>query len=58
MGFCQWFTEQRPVNSALELDLDFERTMKPPPAPTEEGTASLEDLIRCATSIISCCFSG
>lgn len=40
--------EQRPLNSALELDLDFERTIKPPPPPTEEGTASLEVLIRCA----------
>ena len=36
----------RPLNSALELDLDFERTLKPPPQPTEEATASLEDLIR------------
>ena len=39
--------EQRPLNSALELDLDFERTMKPPPAPTLDATASLEGLIRC-----------
>jgi Mpp10 protein len=39
---------QRPLNSALELDLDFERTMAPPPAPTEEGTATLEETIKCA----------
>lgn len=36
----------RPLNSALEVDLDFETTMKPPPPPTEEATASLEDVIR------------
>ena len=41
---------QRPLNSALELDLDFERTLAPPPAPTEEGTASLEDRIKCAAA--------
>ena len=40
-------TGARPLNSALELDLDFERTTRPPPAPTQESTASLEDLIRC-----------
>lgn len=36
----------RPLNSALEVDLDFERAVRPPPAPTEAATASLEDLIR------------
>lgn len=36
----------RPLNSALEIDLDFERAVRPPPQPTEEATASLEDLIR------------
>ena len=36
----------RPLNSALEVDLDFERGIKPPPQPTEEAAASLEDLIR------------
>jgi len=36
----------RPLNSALEVDLDFERAARPPPAPTEAATASLEDLIR------------
>lgn len=36
----------RPLNSALEVDLDFETAARPPPAPTEAATASLEDLIR------------
>ena len=39
-------TAKRPLNSALELDLDFERQIRPPPQPTEEATASLEDLIK------------
>lgn len=34
------------MNSALEVDLDFERAVRPPPAPTEDTTRSLEDLIR------------
>ena len=36
----------RPLNSALEVDLDFERAVRPPPQSTEEVTASIEDLIR------------
>ena len=28
------------------MDLDFERASAPPPQPTEEATASLEDVIR------------
>ena len=40
------FTGARPLNSALEIDLDFERAVRPPPQPTEEVTASIEDLIR------------
>ena len=39
-------TGARPLNSALEIDLDFERAVRPPPQPTEEVTASIEDLIR------------
>jgi hypothetical protein len=36
----------RPLNSALEIDMDYDTTNKPPPAPTEEATHSLEDMIR------------
>lgn len=36
----------RPLNSALEVDLDFERGIKPPPQPTEEAAVAIEDLIR------------
>lgn len=52
MGEKEWFMKgevvagQRPKNSALEVDLDFETSMKPPPQPTEESTRSLEDLIK------------
>ncbi|KAL3145791.1 hypothetical protein ABBQ38_015168 [Trebouxia sp. C0009 RCD-2024] len=52
MAEKDWFMQgeagaaKRPLNSALELDLDFERQIRPPPQPTEEATASLEDLIR------------
>ncbi|EIE20541.1 Mpp10-domain-containing protein, partial [Coccomyxa subellipsoidea C-169] len=51
MGDKEWFMRgeakagARPLNSALEVDLDFERAVRPPPQPTEEITASLEDLI-------------
>lgn len=37
---------KRPKNSALEVDLDFEHNVRPPPVITEEVTASIEDLIR------------
>ena len=36
----------RPLNSALEIDLDFDRAVRPPPQPTEESTATLEDMIK------------
>ena len=50
--FCSLFfvlfvpAGRRPKNSALEVDLDFDTTVKPAPAPTEEMTASLDDLIK------------
>eukprot|EP00878_Enallax_costatus_P038695 GHUV01044119.1.p1 GENE.GHUV01044119.1~~GHUV01044119.1.p1 ORF type:complete len:189 (-),score=35.71 GHUV01044119.1:228-794(-) len=37
---------KRPVNSALEIDMDYDTTNKPLPAPTEEATHSLEDMIK------------
>lgn len=52
IGERDWFmagevsASSRPKNSALEIDLDFETTMKPPPQPTEEGTKDLEELIK------------
>ncbi|XP_021753133.1 U3 small nucleolar ribonucleoprotein protein MPP10-like [Chenopodium quinoa] len=37
---------KRPVDSALEVDLDFEHNIRPPPVITEEVTASLEEIIK------------
>ena len=37
---------KRPLNSALEVDLDFERAIRPPPQPTQEALEALEDMIR------------
>ena len=36
----------RPLNSALEVALDFEHAVAPPPVVTEEVTRSLEELIK------------
>ncbi|KAH7856504.1 hypothetical protein Vadar_002187 [Vaccinium darrowii] len=37
---------KRPMNSALEVDLDFEHNVRPAPVITEEFTASIEELIQ------------
>ncbi|XP_028778306.1 U3 small nucleolar ribonucleoprotein protein MPP10 [Neltuma alba] len=37
---------KRPLNSALEVDLDFEQNMRPAPVITEEVTASIEEMIQ------------
>lgn len=34
------------MDSALEVDLDFEHNVRPPPVITEEVTASLEETIK------------
>jgi U3 small nucleolar RNA-associated protein MPP10 len=36
----------RPLNSALEVSMDFEHASAPPPVVTAEATASLEEMIR------------
>lgn len=39
-------SKERPTNSLLEADLDFERSAKPVPVITQESTETLEDMIR------------
>uniref|UniRef100_A0A7S0VDG6 Uncharacterized protein n=1 Tax=Polytomella parva TaxID=51329 RepID=A0A7S0VDG6_9CHLO len=52
MSEKDWFlrgeasASRRPLNSALEIDMDFETTMKPAPQPTEEATQDIESLVR------------
>lgn len=43
--FWQVNATKRPKNSALEVDLDWERNAKPPPVITEEVSQSIEELI-------------
>lgn len=40
------FAGSRPVNSALEVDLDFETSARAAPQPTVEATTGLEELIK------------
>ena len=37
---------QRPLNSALEIDMEFDRGVKPPPEPTVELANTLEEIIK------------
>ena len=37
---------KRPLNSALEIDADFERAIRLPPQPTQEALEALEDVIK------------
>lgn len=51
MCICSGFGKQvtaakRPKNSALEVDLDFQHNVRPPPVITEEITESLENMIK------------
>ena len=52
LGPKDWFMRgevrggDRPLNSALEVALDFEHASAPPPVVTEDVTRSLEDLIK------------
>jgi len=35
-----------PPDPAPQVDMDYENLSRPPPAPTEEATTSLEDMIK------------
>ncbi|XP_058762835.1 M phase phosphoprotein 10-like isoform X2 [Vicia villosa] len=37
---------KRPVNSALEVDLDFQHNVRPPPVITEDMNSSIEEMIK------------
>lgn len=37
---------QRPANSLMDVDVDFQRNFKPPPVDTQESTETLEAMIR------------
>lgn len=53
---CQVNASKRPKNSALEVDLDWERNAKPPPVITEEVSQSIEELILKRISEVSLTF--
>eukprot|EP01026_Neomeris_dumetosa_P050876 TRINITY_DN4467_c0_g1_i5.p1 TRINITY_DN4467_c0_g1~~TRINITY_DN4467_c0_g1_i5.p1 ORF type:complete len:629 (+),score=163.59 TRINITY_DN4467_c0_g1_i5:60-1946(+) len=52
LGEKEWFMKgevmayQRPKDSVFEVDLDYDRTRKPPPEPTEAGGLGLEETIK------------
>jgi U3 small nucleolar RNA-associated protein MPP10 len=52
LGPKDWFMRgevrggDRPLNSALEVAIDFEHASAPPPVVTQDATRSLEDIIR------------
>jgi len=52
LGPKEWFMRgevrggDRPLNSALEVAIDFEHASAPPPVVTQDATRSLEDIIR------------
>eukprot|EP01025_Chloroclados_australasicus_P024935 TRINITY_DN2499_c0_g2_i1.p2 TRINITY_DN2499_c0_g2~~TRINITY_DN2499_c0_g2_i1.p2 ORF type:complete len:702 (+),score=148.79 TRINITY_DN2499_c0_g2_i1:155-2107(+) len=52
LGEKDWFMKgevmahQRPKDSVFEVDLDYDRTRKPPPEPTEDSGVGLEDTIK------------
>jgi hypothetical protein len=56
-----------PLLEHLQVDMDYENLSRPPPAPTEEATQSLEDMIKrriaearlvCAESRLLCLVEG
>ena len=55
---CKITAAKRPMNSALEVDFDFEHNARPAPVITEEVTASLEDLIKSRIIEVTTCGSN
>ena len=46
--------QQRPVNSLLEAELDFDRATRPAPVVTQEATTELEELIKRRVADVRC----